>query len=182
MIGMRWWVASWVLAAAVFAGPHVVWPDKDCSAFATQAEAQATFKRLPWDHHHLDADDDGVACEELAEAAWRQRLTAAEVRRDRAKQADDQARAAVKVMGDGVAAAQGAVDWALAGRADALRADDQASAASWDGLVSSGLAYRNHVIDAQARAIQRSGEAARALEEAQRALEAEQAAGPQVTR
>ena len=94
-----------------------------------------------------DADDDGVACEELAEAAWRQRLTAAEGKRDRAKQADDQARAA-----------------------------------SWDGLVSSGLAYQGHVIDAQAKAIRRSGEAEQALEEAQRALEAEQAAGPQVTR
>ena len=166
---------------AAFAGPRVVWPDKDCAAFAAQAEAQATFKRLPWDHHHLDGDDDGVACEALAEAEWRQRLIAAEVKRDQAKQADDQARGAAKVMADGVAAAEGVVDWARPdARTRSERTTRPAPPPGTAGLVGAG--HQGHVIDAQAKAIQRSGEAARALEEAQRALEAEQVAGPQVTR
>lgn len=41
-------------------------PDRDCSDFATQAEAQAFFEATgPGDPHRLDQDHDGVACESL---------------------------------------------------------------------------------------------------------------------
>lgn len=41
-------------------------PDRDCSDFRTQAEAQAFFEAAgPGDPHRLDRDHDGVACEEL---------------------------------------------------------------------------------------------------------------------
>jgi hypothetical protein len=41
-------------------------PDRDCSDFATQAEAQAAFEADgPGDPEHLDADHDGKACEDL---------------------------------------------------------------------------------------------------------------------
>jgi hypothetical protein len=39
--------------------------DLDCSDFATQAEAQAVYDRDPSDPNRLDADNDGVACENL---------------------------------------------------------------------------------------------------------------------
>ena len=40
--------------------------DRDCSDFATQAEAQAFFDAAgPGDPHNLDADGDGIACESL---------------------------------------------------------------------------------------------------------------------
>jgi micrococcal nuclease len=39
-------------------------PDKDCSDFATQAEAQEYL--LPGDPHGLDGDGDGVACDLLS--------------------------------------------------------------------------------------------------------------------
>ena len=39
-------------------------PDRDCSDFATQAEAQAFFIAAgPGDPHRLDRDNDGIACE-----------------------------------------------------------------------------------------------------------------------
>ena len=38
--------------------------DLDCSDFATQAEAQATFGADPSDPNGLDADNDGIACED----------------------------------------------------------------------------------------------------------------------
>src|SRR5215208_5149152 len=37
----------------------------NCSSFATQEEAQAEFNSDPSDPHNLDADNDGIACEEL---------------------------------------------------------------------------------------------------------------------
>lgn len=38
--------------------------DRDCPDFATQAEAQAFFEAAgPGDPHRLDADNDGIACE-----------------------------------------------------------------------------------------------------------------------
>jgi hypothetical protein len=40
--------------------------DLDCADFAAQAAAQRELERDPTDPHNLDADDDGVACEELA--------------------------------------------------------------------------------------------------------------------
>ena len=43
--------------------------DLDCADFATQAEAQAEFDAEPSDPNGLDADDDGIACEELSSAA-----------------------------------------------------------------------------------------------------------------
>jgi hypothetical protein len=40
--------------------------DLDCANFATQQEAQAELERDPSDPNGLDADNDGIACEELA--------------------------------------------------------------------------------------------------------------------
>ncbi|MCS1352653.1 thermonuclease family protein [Mechercharimyces sp. CAU 1602] len=40
--------------------------DKDCSDFATQAEAQSFYDRIgPKDPHRLDSDGDGMACDSL---------------------------------------------------------------------------------------------------------------------
>jgi hypothetical protein len=38
--------------------------DRDCSDFATQAAAQAALAEGPGDREQLDADEDGVACEQ----------------------------------------------------------------------------------------------------------------------
>ncbi len=43
--------------------------DLDCSDFDTQQEAQAELRRDPSDPHGLDADNDGIACEELPSGA-----------------------------------------------------------------------------------------------------------------
>jgi hypothetical protein len=40
-------------------------PDRDCPDFATQQEAQAAFDAVPGDRERLDADGDGIACEDL---------------------------------------------------------------------------------------------------------------------
>src|SRR5918995_6367752 len=40
--------------------------DLDCANFATQEEAQTVLERNPSDPNGLDADNDGIACEELA--------------------------------------------------------------------------------------------------------------------
>lgn len=40
--------------------------DLDCADFATQAEAQSEFDADPSDPNSLDADSDGIACEENA--------------------------------------------------------------------------------------------------------------------
>jgi hypothetical protein len=62
--------AAGVLFSAVLtfgvAGTASAATDLDCSDFATQAEAQAEFNRVPGDPHRLDADSDGIACETLA--------------------------------------------------------------------------------------------------------------------
>lgn len=42
--------------------------DLDCADFASQAEAQATFDADPTDPNGLDADGDGIACEETFSA------------------------------------------------------------------------------------------------------------------
>jgi hypothetical protein len=38
--------------------------DKDCADFASQADAQAALTAEPSDPDNLDADDDGIACED----------------------------------------------------------------------------------------------------------------------
>ena len=43
--------------------------DLNCSDFATQAQAQATYDANPADPNNLDQDDDGIACETLAGAS-----------------------------------------------------------------------------------------------------------------
>jgi hypothetical protein len=42
--------------------------DYDCSDFATQEEAQEYL--LPGDPYNLDADNDGIACEDLPRRRW----------------------------------------------------------------------------------------------------------------
>lgn len=39
--------------------------DRNCSDFSSQAEAQQFFENTQGDPHGLDADNDGIACEEL---------------------------------------------------------------------------------------------------------------------
>ncbi|MFD0206567.1 MULTISPECIES: excalibur calcium-binding domain-containing protein [Saccharothrix] len=39
--------------------------DRDCADFANQAEAQRFFDSAAVNHHQLDADNDGIACENL---------------------------------------------------------------------------------------------------------------------
>ena len=61
------------IAAAMLAGVSVAAAspaaaqtgDRDCPDFATQAEAQAVLDADPSDPERLDADNDGVACEDL---------------------------------------------------------------------------------------------------------------------
>ena len=46
--------------------PTISGGDKDCTDFATHAEAQAFFESAgPGDPHRLDRDGDGIACETL---------------------------------------------------------------------------------------------------------------------
>jgi excalibur calcium-binding domain-containing protein len=55
--------------AAVFAQPaNAVFRDKDCSDFKTHRQAQHYYKKHGGPRHdpsHLDADHDGIACEDL---------------------------------------------------------------------------------------------------------------------
>ena len=65
-----------ILAILMFASTFAcisVYADKaaaqnvlNCSSFATQEEAQAELNRDPSDPNNLDADNDGIACEELS--------------------------------------------------------------------------------------------------------------------
>ena len=51
-------------APAAPSRPRPAFGDLDCPDFATQAEAQAYFEAAgPGDPHRLDADNDGIACE-----------------------------------------------------------------------------------------------------------------------
>ncbi len=43
--------------------------DLNCSDFATQPQAQATYDQNPTDPNRLDNDNDGIACESLAGSA-----------------------------------------------------------------------------------------------------------------
>ncbi len=70
---MRSRVAVAGIATALFvgsfgAGSASAFRDKDCDDFATQAKAQKFFKKHSGpkkDPHGLDADHDGIACEDL---------------------------------------------------------------------------------------------------------------------
>ena len=65
---MRFWLlvgamaVGAVLAAGLAAPPHAAARDYDCADFSTQAEAEEYL--LPGDPYNLDADSDGIACED----------------------------------------------------------------------------------------------------------------------
>jgi hypothetical protein len=66
---MKRLTAAIVVTAAllVAAAPATAFVDKDCSDFPTQKAAQRYFKRHGGPRHdpsHLDADHDGIACED----------------------------------------------------------------------------------------------------------------------
>ena len=91
---MTKWIVLLVAGAAlaVVASPAALAQDVDCPQFATQEEAQSFFDAEGGpasDPHGLDADDDGIACEDLPSVA-------------------------VIAAGDGELAATGADPWALA--------------------------------------------------------------------
>jgi hypothetical protein len=52
----------------VMAAPASAFRDRDCADFSTQRKAQRFFERHHprQDPHGLDADHDGIACEDLA--------------------------------------------------------------------------------------------------------------------
>ncbi|WP_100498222.1 excalibur calcium-binding domain-containing protein [Geodermatophilus chilensis] len=60
--------AAGVLVTAVLSlgvtGTASAATDRDCPDFASQAAAQAAFDAVPGDPERLDADDDGIACED----------------------------------------------------------------------------------------------------------------------
>ena len=55
-----------LIAAATMAQPAAAFRDRDCSDFATQRQAQHFFEthNPRRDPHRLDADHDGIACED----------------------------------------------------------------------------------------------------------------------
>jgi hypothetical protein len=62
-------IPALAIVAAVMAAtapPAAAFRDRDCSDFPTQAAAQRFFKRHNpnRDPHRLDADNDGIACED----------------------------------------------------------------------------------------------------------------------
>jgi hypothetical protein len=60
-------LAAALLALAFTAAPAAAFRDRDCSDFSTQAQAQRFYKKHHprRDPHRLDADRDGLACEDL---------------------------------------------------------------------------------------------------------------------
>ena len=56
------WVCGVVAGSSLSAGAQ---PRTDCSDFAYQEDAQATFDQDRSDPHNLDGDNDGVACQNL---------------------------------------------------------------------------------------------------------------------
>jgi hypothetical protein len=58
-------IELWVLAL-IFAAPAFGQDQFDCASFGSQEAAQAELERDPSDPSNLDADNDGIACEELA--------------------------------------------------------------------------------------------------------------------
>lgn len=71
--GSTWFLATWLMVlasgAALLLGPEDAADAQtdpfDCADFATQEEAQAEYDSDPSDPSGLDADSDGIACEEL---------------------------------------------------------------------------------------------------------------------
>ena len=59
--------AVFLCGAAAFApaGPAVAQPDLNCTDFVTQVDAQNTYNADVSDPYGLDADGDGIACENL---------------------------------------------------------------------------------------------------------------------
>jgi hypothetical protein len=59
--------ASLLVAAAILAQPAAAFRDRDCADFSTQRQAQHFYKthNPSRDPHRLDADHDGIACEDL---------------------------------------------------------------------------------------------------------------------
>jgi hypothetical protein len=61
-------VALGALAAALVAAPAAAFQDRDCADFNTQRQTQHYFKKHGGPRHdpsRLDADHDGIACEDL---------------------------------------------------------------------------------------------------------------------
>jgi hypothetical protein len=58
-----------MLGTLIFAPAALAQDEFNCDDFATQEEAQAVYDQDPSDPHGLDADDDGIACEELPSGA-----------------------------------------------------------------------------------------------------------------
>jgi micrococcal nuclease len=57
-----------LIAAATLVQPAGAFTDRDCSDFSTQRQAQHFYKKHRGprsDPHRLDADHDGIACEDL---------------------------------------------------------------------------------------------------------------------
>lgn len=70
---MRRSTAAGVLVTAVLTlgttGTAHAATDRDCPDFASQAAAQAAYDAVPGDPERLDADDDGIACEDQTYSA-----------------------------------------------------------------------------------------------------------------
>ena len=60
-------ILALALLSAAAAQPAAAFQDRDCSDFKTHRQAQHFFKthHPRQDPHHLDADHDGIACEDL---------------------------------------------------------------------------------------------------------------------
>jgi hypothetical protein len=64
---LRTTAAAFVVAAAAtlpFSGTAIAQEDRDCPDFSSQPEAQQALDSRAGDPERLDADDDGIACED----------------------------------------------------------------------------------------------------------------------
>jgi hypothetical protein len=58
-------LTSAIVCGALFAAsPMAIAQDKNCGDFTYQEDAQEVFDAVPGDPHNLDANNDGVACED----------------------------------------------------------------------------------------------------------------------
>jgi LPXTG-motif cell wall-anchored protein len=57
-------LAVLAMLVSIICAPAAFAQDLNCDEFATQAEAQAALASNPGDPNNLDADDDGIACED----------------------------------------------------------------------------------------------------------------------
>src|SRR5918995_4043764 len=117
--------------------------DLDCADFPTQREAQVVLERDPSDPNGLDADNDGIACEELAggggggdgELDCADFATQGEAQRELARDrtdpyeldADDDGIACEELRGNG---GGGVPDWSRAGGHNASRRPVHAESAT----------------------------------------------------